>query len=464
MQQLFVKIFLWFWLAITLVGAILVVLTLTTNERGANIARLTRHFTSYGSQLIKILEEKGRQSLVTELLRLQEKEHVQIILYHPETEPISAQPLSPGLKRFLEESPPADTPQLNRNRPRDGRIKKHIVVPLNNGYKLVVDARRPSTLERLLDPRALTLRLVVTFLVAGIVCYLLARSLTAPLSKLRKASQAIADGDLTTRVTPLLGKQSKEITSLARDFDQMAERVETLFFLQQQLLRDISHELRSPLARLNVALELARQQENNTAKAPLDRIEKESGRLNELIGQLLTLAQLESRKNILGTEPIELTLFLKKIVQDANYEAQNRNCSIYLVASLDFLLNGSPELLHRAFENVIRNALRFTAEGSQVKINVNTYNDDGNYVRITVRDHGSGVPEKDLTSLFRPFYRGGDARDRTSGGVGVGLAIAERSIQLHGGTITATNVSGGGGLIVTIMLPCQGSNGVCHSH
>jgi len=455
MRKLFIKFFLWFWLTMTLVGAILVILALTTDHQAAEYARHVRRFTPYGNQLVLIYEEQGMQALAAEMKRLQKKEGAHMLLYHEDTGPLTDRPLPPRFKKFLDRAGTRNTlqPNIDEARQRSGRREKLVVIPLDRGYRLLVNVPPPTRLEYLLDPRALTLRLAVTFLVAGIVCYLLARSLTAPISKLRKAAQELAAGNLTTRVVPTLGRQSDEIADLARDFDRMAERIEILLQSQQQLLRDISHELRSPLARLNVALGLARQRSAAEARTPLDRIEKEAERLNNLIGQLLTLTQLECRPEILDPQPIDLLDFLEKIVQDANYEAQNRNRSVSLLAAKNVVINGSVELLHRAVENVIRNALWYTAEGTEVEISLDTFTDQGLFALIAVRDHGPGVPEKALADLFRPFYRVAEARDRQSGGTGVGLAIAWRAVRLHGGRITAANVESG--LEVRIFLPCE---------
>lgn len=456
MRSLFVKIFLWFWLTITLVGAILVIIALTTDHQAAAKARYVTRFTPYGNRLISIYEQSGKEALLQETRRIREKEGVRLVLFHEDTGPITMLPLPSRSPQFFDKEK-KDRPR----RPDDGagrsagRRENQVDIPLDRGYRLYVNVPPPTRIQQLLDPRALTLRLAVTFLVAGIVCYILARSLTAPIAKLRKAARELADGNLDTRVAHSLGSRQDEIAGLAEDFDQMAARIELLLQSQQQLLRDISHELRSPLARLNVALELARQPAGPEAQAPLDRIEKESERLNELIGQLLVLTQLESRAESLAKEPVALQDFLETIVRDANYEAQshNRGVSLRKNSSEPVTVYGSPELLHRALENVIRNGLRYTAEGTEVVVSLDTGQGEA---RIAVRDHGPGVPAAALTELFRPFYRVAEARDRQSGGTGVGLAIAQQSIRLHNGRISAANHPDGG-LLVTISLPVSAS-------
>lgn len=290
--------------------------------------------------------------------------------------------------------------------------------------------------------------------VAGLVCYFLSRSLTAPILKLREATTRIASGDFSVRISRGLGCNSSEVADLGRDFDTMTERIEGLLLSQKQLLRDISHELRSPLARLNVALELARQRAGEDARQPLERIERESGRLNELIGELLTLTRLESGALELDQEAFELNDLMDMVAEDARYEARSRNRGVKFAAESRVMVHGCRELLRRALENVVRNAVHYTAENSEVEISlVREKNSEGdNRAVLMIRDHGPGVPEALLGHLFEPFYRVAEARDRQSGGSGIGLAIAERAVRLHGGTLIAINAEQGG-LIVTVSLP-----------
>ncbi len=474
MRNLFVKIFLAFWLATTLIGAILVILALTTDHRAAEISRNVKRLTPLGRQLIQTYEESGPKALEDEIRILQQKEQARLFLFHGDDGPLSGRRVPPRVRNLVRETSETGEQQVADKRPRRGpRTGKHhtadkspfrwpggsgfrLAFPLEKGYILHVDIRPLTPLQHILNPRTLTLRLLITFIVTGVICYLLARSLTSPIRKLREATQNFAGGDLTTRVGPQLTGQGGEIGDLAQDFDQMAEQIETLLESQKRLLRDISHELRSPLARLNVALELARQKSKAVNNTPLDRIGKEAERLNELIGQLLTLTVLESRSELMEKEQIDLAGLLKEIVQDADYEAQSRNRSVSLDTS-DSMIYGSRELLHQAIENVIRNGVWYTAENTQVKVTLGTFNDQGKFARIKVHDQGPGVPESALGNLFRPFYRVADARDRQTGGTGIGLAIAERAIRLHGGDITAA-IAPEGGLVITIILPAVLNN------
>jgi two-component system sensor histidine kinase CpxA len=299
-------------------------------------------------------------------------------------------------------------------------------------------------------------------LTGAIFCYWLARYLTAPVKKLRAATNEVARGNLATRVVPSLGGRRDELASLGADFDAMAEQIEALLKAQRRLLGDISHELRSPLARLNVALELARQRSGPAATTALERIEHEAQSLNKMIGQLLALTRVESGTREISKANVNLTKLVQSIAADCDFEARSRKRSVRIAPSEDCVISGSEELLRPAIENVIRNAIQYTAEESEVEVEIRKSsssvqtNGDGERrsAEVTVRDHGKGLPENELGEIFRAFYRVDDARDRESGGTGLGLAITERAIQLHGGTVAAMNAVGGG-LIVRISLPIK---------
>lgn len=286
-------------------------------------------------------------------------------------------------------------------------------------------------------------------------CYGLAWYLTIPVKKLRVATRELAGGNLAVRVSPTLGSRKDELTELANDFDVMAEKIEGLITSQRRLLGDISHELRSPLARLIVALELARQRSGTEARTALDRIELEAENLNELIGQLLALTRLEAGTQHFEQTDFELAELVRQIVDDADFEATSRNCSVTLASVQDCKVQGNYELLRRAIENVVRNAVQHTAQGTEVAVSMRS-EVRSNMTRcvITVRDHGPGVPEESLKKIFTPFYRVDEARNREAGGAGLGLAIADRAVGLHRGEIIAANATDGG-LIVNLTFPAK---------
>jgi two-component system sensor histidine kinase CpxA len=302
-------------------------------------------------------------------------------------------------------------------------------------------------------PSALALRLLAVILTAGLLCYLLARYIVSPVVKLRTVTRQVADGDLSARVGPLLGHRRDELADMGRDFDAMAAQVEALMSAQQRLLRDISHELRSPLARLGVALDLLRKRTGPEAEVHLARIERESARLNEMIGQLLSLSRWESGDGRMRRQPVDLAALVREVAEDADFEARGQNRAVETVECEECEAAGTPVLLRSAVENVVRNAVRHTPEGTTVKLSLRVSRaHDGGEAVLSVRDEGPGVPEESLSEIFRPFYRVDDSRTRETGGAGLGLAITERAVRLHGGTVTASNVSGGG-FVVEIHLP-----------
>ncbi len=295
--------------------------------------------------------------------------------------------------------------------------------------------------------------LVVAIITAGLTWYIFFRYNTLPLRRLREVTRQLANGNLSSRVGEGLVRRKDEVADLGRDVDQMADRIEKLVGAHQRLIRDVSHELRSPLARLNVALELARQSSGLTHMAPFDRIERESDRLNELIGQLLMLTQLESESGLFQRELFDISTIVEKIAQDADFEAKNNGRGVVVTMSEPLSLNGNKELLRQAIENLVRNATRYTAPETTVEIALRKRESRGRkWVHLEVRDYGPGVPESEINDIFRPFYRVNDARERQSGGTGVGLAISDRAVRLHGGSIRAINAPGTG-LIMELELP-----------
>ena len=279
--------------------------------------------------------------------------------------------------------------------------------------------------------------------VVVLLCYLLAWYLTSPLRRLQSAIERFGKGDFSARTG---SKRGDQLGQLAHTFDQMAERIQNLMSAEHRLLLDISHELRSPLARLGVAVELARSGENRDAA--LDRIQKESDRLNALVGELLQATRAEVDPQALRAEPVRLDELVATIVSDCCIEADARGCSLLSDAAGPVTVRGDPELLRRAVENVIRNALRYSPPQSSVDVNL-TF--DSAVARIQVRDYGQGVPEKSLSRIFEPFYRVEGDRNRDSGGVGLGLAIARRAVELHKGKLQARNMHPG--LLVEMEIP-----------
>jgi len=291
-------------------------------------------------------------------------------------------------------------------------------------------------------------RLLLAIIISGLVCALLARYLTRPITRLRSAAQKIAAGNFGARAGTN-SVQHDEVGQLVKDFDHMAERLEVLIGAQQRLISDVSHELRSPLTRLKLALDLARGDSRHEVTPTLDRIEREAERLTSLVGMLLTLSRLEAGESAPESTMVHIPDLLAEISADVEIEAQSRGCSVEIERMQECWIEGNQELLRSAFENVMRNAIRYTEPGTSVRVSAKC---EANDVRIVVQDRGPGVPESELDNVFKPFYRVDTSRERRTGGVGLGLAIAERAVKLHNGKISAGNLPGGG-FQVEISLP-----------
>lgn len=292
--------------------------------------------------------------------------------------------------------------------------------------------------------------LAVALGVSGLVSYLLAKSISTPVHRLQAAAHTLSTGNLDARAGDEVTKRRDELGALGREFDSMAERLSSLIAARQRLLRDISHELRSPLARMEMAIGLARQDPGSTA-GQLDRVERESDRLDQLIGHILEYARLERDPATFTFEALDVAELVRQIVHDAEFESQSPPGRLRLTSDDTVKMTGEPNVLHSAIDNVVRNALLHGDPRQPIEV---TLADDADAVRITVRDHGSGVREEDLPHIFEPFYRAGavDSNHVSTEGTGIGLAITQRAAALHGGQVSARNAEGGG-LLVTITLP-----------
>ncbi len=275
--------------------------------------------------------------------------------------------------------------------------------------------------------------------------YILAIHLASPLRGLGRTVQQFGRGDLTARVN---SRRKDEIGELSRSFDQMAERIQTLLTAERRLLQDISHELRSPLARLSFAVELARTAEDR--EAAVARMKKEVDRLSSLVGGLLQVTRVEGDPASRNHENLSLDQLLKGLVDDCSIEAVTRGCQVNLQAPVAVTIRGDQELLRRAIENVLRNAIRHSPAGAAIEVGLQL---SSRHVTVSIRDYGPGVPEDLMSEIFKPFFRVESARDSASGGVGLGLAIAQRAVALHHGKLEARNMHPG--LLVSVELPVE---------
>lgn len=291
--------------------------------------------------------------------------------------------------------------------------------------------------------------LPVFLLTTGLLCFMLARYIIKPLIDLRTASKSFAMGDLKTRITGPTLDRFDEISDLAGDFNEMAEKIEKLVSGQRRLFNDISHELRSPLARLQVSIELLQRKSPDADQSMLTRIGTEISRMNALIEELLQFSKLENNEISSTSERFQLPEVLAQICNDANFEGRARNCLVKLSAPEHLEFSGIPQLIERAVENILRNALKHSPDNSEIKVQLQLLD---NAAIITVADQGPGIPEAELQRVFTPFYSLSEERNPQKGGIGLGLAIAQRAIKLHQGQITLKN-NLEGGLTATIALP-----------
>lgn len=450
MRSLFLKIFLWFWATVILTG-IAFVLTFVLQPGGVPArwhAGLSETGRMYGNIAVEEADRGGPAAASAYLDDIQRKATVHACLYDNNGVHVAGESCS-TFTQLVSRAARTSNPQFGMH---FGIV--HIAVRLNgrNGaYIFATDL--PAGPRAALGPNAgaFLLHWVVAFLVSGIVCYLLTRYITGPILKLRAASRQLADGQLTTRAGLEMEKRGDEIGDLVRDFNRMAERIEQLVISQRQLITDVSHELRSPLARLNVALDLARERKGEDPA--FQRMEQDFERLGEMIGRVLTVARLDTTSAPPEMTPLDLAQLLSEVVADADFEAPRHHCTVQLWCECSCEVSANSDLLRSAFDNLVSNAVRYTAPGTIVEVRLRCATVDGiRSALVTVRDHGPGVPEQELPRIFRPFYRLADARDRQSGGAGLGLAIADRIAQLHGGKIHASNAVNGG-LQVEVSIP-----------
>ncbi|HYU46208.1 MAG TPA: ATP-binding protein [Terriglobales bacterium] len=447
MKSLFLRIFVSFWatLALFLVLAILVTIAMRPARRGVE---------NTGAQIlaeaVSAYQNGGERGAFDYIEELQRAQHVRVFVFDPAGRELSGRMPPPWIEDIRRGITPRHRSWIESLLP-DRFVRQGLTLD-GKRYTLVLElaGRRGA----LFGPHEIPgLGLAILVISSGLVCYLLAWSLTSPVTRLRKAAQSLAAGDLKARAgAPLRGRRD-ELAELMRDFDRMAERIEGLVESQSRLLKDVSHELRSPLARLSVALGLAQQKAGPEVEASLNRIELEANRLNQLIQRLLTISRLESGTDGIRKTKLSLRELVDHVARDAEYESPGCGCKVSADGADEFLVQGDPELLRSAIENVVRNATRYTAEGTGVEIRLQRQaNEKGAEMIIRVLDFGPGVPNEALEKIFQPFYRLDDARNRQTGGAGLGLSIADRAVRLHGGHVRASNRPEGG-LEVEIRIP-----------
>jgi two-component system sensor histidine kinase CpxA len=454
MRSLFLKIFLSYWMAQALFLVLAILVTLATRP-SREISNLQAQEPKFLNEALQAYQSGGDEGARKYLRNVHDNQHVRLFIFDDQGRELLGRNPIDWIERVKRGRVHTADTFLGRFGP--GQFLRQSITA-DNGRRYLLIIELPPEDHPFFGPHGVPgLGILIAIISSGLVCYILARYLTSPIVQLRGATQKLASGDLTARAGMPASRRHDEMAELMRDFDRMAERLEDLVTAQNRLLTDISHELRSPLARLNVALELARQRSGPEARSALDRIDRETNRLNQLIQRLLTIARLEAGDESIEKIPVHLEQIINEIAKDAAFEAQGRGCQVEATIVDDCVVVGSPGLLHSAIENVVRNAIRYTHDGTSVEVRLEEGVGQQNgasvpeaVVRVT--DSGPGVPEDALDKLFRPFYRIDDARGRQTGGVGLGLAITDRAVRLHGGTIRVSNRPQGG-LMVEIRLP-----------
>ena len=434
MRSLFAKTLLWFLATTAVAIAGIIITTAVTFSSTEGRGPLGLLLSVQTEQAKRAYETGGREALAGALARFQQITQFRVVFTDAKGTDLLTGQAHPDL--------------INLPKPR-GRWR----VPFPFGSRPNIIARQDSTHRYRLflinnEQRGLNFfflqpqHLWIIGLVV-LLCYGFAYHLTSPVRRLRAVVDCFGRGDFSARAP---ANRKDELGELARSFNEMAGRIQTLLAAERRLLLDISHELRSPLARLGVAVELARSGEDRDHM--LDRIQKESDRLNELVGELLQVTRVESDPSMQKNDTIHLDELLADLVYDSLLEAKAKDCTLLLKAPVSTLVSGDEELIRRALDNVIRNAIRYAPRATSVDIELARLQDAA---VVTVRDYGPGVPEDALTRIFDPFYRVDSDRNRSSGGLGLGLAIARRSVQLHKGKLSARNARPG--LLVTMQFP-----------
>lgn len=453
MRSLLARIFLSFWLIIGLTIGIAAVAGYWYAER----MRDAFEDFSIGDSLLEAgtaLESGGREGLVRWLNEVPKSRAVTLFVVDERGQDLLGRNLPRGIGRRIDRHLRTH-PRRNHDRREPQNIRRAQPLPQlvsTDGeiYTFIVAPTRSGPFHWTNSPAGLVV-LALALVTSAAVSYLLARAITRPVAALRDATIRFASGDLRARVGNTVGSRHDELGGLARDFDQMAAELEKAIAQQTELSRNVSHELRSPLARLRVALELARRKTGSMPE--FDKIDAEAERLDQLIAQILSYTKFELLPEQ-QRQLIDLGELIHDVVEDVNFECKSSGVSESAVTAEvmgGVVLNGYREALNSAIENVLRNAVIHSPAANDVNITLTT-NARGESV-ITVSDKGPGVDDGELLRLFEPFYRTARTAAQRSSGTGLGLAIARRAVQLNGGRISASNRTGGGLEVVMTFPP-----------
>lgn len=441
------KIFIWFLLATGITSGAVFLITVVTHSQSLGPSWMIGVLDQYTRSAVIIYENGGKDRLAEYLQRIQDASFLQSTLLGPGNRDILGLGVPPGAEKVLAKAQATGQTQFHvgllwtgasvDDRP-EGRyiLVAKVIIP----YKFVLGGMLETTVLQWLVPA----------LAGSLLCLLLARHIASPIHTLQTVAGRIADGDFSVRAVPAVGSRKDELADLARDFDRMADRIQALLRKQLELLGDISHELRSPLTRLNVSLELVRRGETDA----VERMQADLHRLDKLIGQILTLTRLQTRGDQTSLNVVNLRTILEGVAEDAQFEGNEDGKTVVISRAADCWLKADPALLRSCLENVVRNAVHYTKPQTEVTLSLDLTGNGSGAGRILVADRGHGVPEEALDRIFEPFFRVTEAHGHQIGGTGLGLSIAQRIAFMYGGTIRARSRNGGG-LEIEIRLPVQ---------
>ncbi len=450
MRSLLIKIFVAFWSIIL----ITIVIAVAVAQSYADRTRLSLQNFEAGDAVLEAseaLRSNGRDGLTQWLRDLPGATGSLLYIVDEQGKDLLHRRLPTMIKisvrRFNERGQRTQRQRLDRPDVRPARPFSQLIGPDGDVYTMFVMPPQIVGTQWLAE-RGRAWLIGLALLVSGGVSYLLARGISRPIKRLRESANAIADGRLDTRVAASVSERSDELGLLANDFNRMANELQRAWQKQSELTRNVSHELRSPLARLRVALELVRRKTGELAE--LDRIETETERLDKLIGRILEYSRLDADQAGVIT-PIDLEDLVQSVIDDVRYEYRDlgNDARISFEVQNPGVINGNASSLRSCVENVLRNAMQHNMEDGDVQVRLGT---DAGQIVISIEDQAGGVAEDELTKIFEPFYRSRTMRtEHSQRSGGLGLAIAARAIAMHGGTITASNTDRG--LRVEIRLP-----------
>ena len=443
-MTLFWKIFVSFSLAmtLTLIGAVFVSFRLAEQVFDQDRFENRDQLIVAGAHALAV---DGEQGLKTWLERNGRLGTATLLVIKPDGEELLGRRVPGRWLRYIRETSLAPIDDPVNVRPR--RLVPRLIGPDGSEYHLVF-SRPPPTLFGVLNwPSTQVAVLSIAIAAAALTALILARYLSSPIVELQHASRALAAGNLETRVGRPSDRRKDEVGALARDFDKMAEQIQALVTAKETLLRDVSHELRSPMARIRVALALAERNADAETKNHLDRIEQETERLDQLVGQIMTLTRLRTQTTR-RFELLQIADLLDEIVENARFE--HPSVDLRYEAQCAGVISGNVAELRSALENIVRNALAFSSEPGRVDI---TLREAEGFVEVRVADDGPGVANENLSRIFEPFFRADESRDHQRRGEGIGLAITASVVHRHDGTVKARNRPNGGGLEIILRLP-----------